>query len=66
MESNGKSDVWGVWWPRFVAIVCLAIFVYVSIWRSEDRPYLFGSLVILIVGAPLGLVVEVWRRRNGG
>jgi hypothetical protein len=44
------------------------VFVYTAVWQSEDRPYLLGSLVILITGAPIGLFLEAYlqRRRDGG
>ncbi len=47
--------------------MALAVYVYVATTQTSDRPYLLGSLVILISGVPLAVLLEAYlRRRNGG
>lgn len=67
MSHQDAPDQWAKWWPRVVAIVGLGVFVYVALSQGSDRPYLLGSLLILITGAPIGLLLDAYlRRRNGG
>ena len=64
--DDAATRGWAKWWPRVVAIVGLAVFVYVAAWQGADRPYLYRSLVLLITGAPVGLLLEAFlKRRNG-